>query len=80
MKMATKKPTTASATTAGDLPKIGNPATNALAHIGITTLKQVAKLTEKELLAIHGVGPKAAAILRDALAERGLSFRAPPKN
>lgn len=52
----------------------GNPARNALAHIGITTLEQVAKLSEKELLAIHGVGPKALGILREALAANGLAF------
>ena len=57
-----------------DLPNVGNPARNALRHIGITSLVQVAALTEKELLAIHGVGPKAVGILRDALAERGSGF------
>lgn len=56
------------------LPKIGNPATNALHHINITTLEEVAKLDEKTLRKIHGVGPKAVKILRDTLAEKGLSF------
>jgi predicted flap endonuclease-1-like 5' DNA nuclease len=56
------------------LPKIGRPATGALAVVGITTLEQVAKLSEKELLATHGVGPKAVGILRVALSERGLAF------
>ena len=54
---------------------IGRPATNALHHAGIDRLAQVATLTEAELLRIHGVGPKAVQILRDALAERGRSFR-----
>ena len=40
-----------------DLPKIGRPATNALAHIGYHRLNQVSTLSERELLAIHGVGP-----------------------
>lgn len=53
-----------------DLPSIGRPATSALAVIGVTTFSQVAKLTEKELLALHGVGPKAVRILKQALAER----------
>ena len=49
-----------------DFPKeIGNPATNALVHVGITTLNQVAAMTDKELLQIHGVGPKAVRILRE---------------
>lgn len=49
-----------------DLPEnIGRPAHAALVAAGITTLKQVAKLTDKELLALHGVGPKAVRILRE---------------
>lgn len=60
----------------GDLPRaIGAPATRALAEEGLTTLEQVAALTEAELGALHGVGPKAVRILREALAERGLSPR-----
>ena len=58
-----------------DLPKIGRPATQALAVIGVTTLAQVARMSEKELLALHGVGPNAVRILREALAERGKAFR-----
>ncbi|MFC6883673.1 MULTISPECIES: hypothetical protein [Actinomadura] len=53
----------------GDLPKaIGSPATRALTGAGITTLAQVAELTDAELLAMHGVGPKAVRLLREALA------------
>jgi len=44
---------------------IGNPAINALLAANITTLQQVAELSDKELLAMHGVGPKAVRILRD---------------
>lgn len=58
-----------------NLPKIGRPATNALAHIGITTMKQVAKMTEKELLMIHGVGPKAVGILKAEMRKIGLSLK-----
>ena len=57
-----------------DLPRIGAPATNALAVAGITRLEQLTALSERDLLKIHGVGPKAVRILREALAERGLSF------
>jgi predicted flap endonuclease-1-like 5' DNA nuclease len=56
------------------LPPIGRPATGALAAAGVTTLSDVAALGERDLLAMHGVGPKAVRILREALAERGLSF------
>ncbi|MFG1941875.1 hypothetical protein [Nonomuraea sp. NPDC048826] len=55
----------------GDLPKaIGRPATRALANAGITTLDQVAHLSDAELAALHGVGPKAVRILRETLATR----------
>src|SRR5688500_9287360 len=62
-----------------DLPKIGQPATRALAHLGYVRLDQVATMSERELLALHGVGPKAVRILREALRERGLSFVPDPE-
>jgi predicted flap endonuclease-1-like 5' DNA nuclease len=59
-----------------DLPRgIGRPATSALEVVGVTRLKQLTRWTEKDLLALHGVGPKAVRVLREALAERGLSFK-----
>jgi hypothetical protein len=60
-----------------DLPKIGAPATRALTAAGYTRLSQLTQVSEAELLALHGVGPRAIRILREALAERGLSFRNP---
>jgi predicted flap endonuclease-1-like 5' DNA nuclease len=60
----------------GDLPnEIGKAAARELALNGITTLDQVAGHTRKELLAIHGVGPKAIRILGETLASRGLDYR-----
>ena len=51
----------------GDLPKgIGRPATRALTNAGVTTSAQVAALSDAELLAMHGVGPKAVRVLREA--------------
>jgi hypothetical protein len=58
-----------------DLPKIGAPATRALASIGITRLEHVVDRSEAELLALHGFGPRALRILDDALAARGQSMR-----
>lgn len=58
-----------------DLPRIGSPATSALAQAGVTTLDGVRAMTERELLALHGVGPKAVRILKEALAERGHTLR-----
>ena len=60
---------------ASDLPRIGAPATRALAAIGITRLDQVADRSEAELLALHGVGPRAIRILREALDQHGRSLR-----
>lgn len=50
---------------------IGQPATRALLLAGITDLEQVAQHTEKELLELHGVGPRAIRILREALQKIG---------
>lgn len=60
---------------ASDLPRaIGRPATNALALAGYYRLEQLTQVSAKELLALHGVGPKAVRLLREALAARGLAF------
>ncbi|MEZ5295298.1 MAG: hypothetical protein R2697_03190 [Ilumatobacteraceae bacterium] len=58
-----------------DLPEIGAPATRALAAIGVTRLEQVAERREAELLALHGLGPRALRILNEALAARGQTLR-----
>lgn len=60
-----------------DLPKISKPAIRALESVGITSLEQVAEHTEKELLALHGFGPKGIRILKPVLAEHGLSLAKP---
>ena len=57
-----------------DFPKIGAPATRALAAAGYTHLEQLTKVTEAELGRLHGMGPKALGILREALSEKKLSF------
>jgi predicted flap endonuclease-1-like 5' DNA nuclease len=46
---------------------IGRPATAALSAAGISSLDQVSAMTDAELLALHGVGPKAVRLLREAL-------------
>jgi Helix-hairpin-helix domain len=58
----------------GDLPAIGRPANRALLAAGISTLEQVAALSRDQLLAMHGVGPRAVAILESALAEQDLTL------
>jgi hypothetical protein len=60
-----------------ELPRsIGRPATSALHREGIYRLDQVAQRSERELLALHGVGPKAIRLLRVALEADGTSFSA----
>jgi hypothetical protein len=58
-----------------ELPRIGAPATRALAAIGITRLSQLTEYRAVDLLKLHGMGPRAIAILRQALADRGRSLR-----
>ncbi len=57
------------------LPRIGAPATRALALIGVTRLDQVAGCSRSELLALHGFGPRALRLLEEALAARGEALR-----
>jgi predicted flap endonuclease-1-like 5' DNA nuclease len=58
-----------------NLPRIGRPATWALAEIGVRNIEQLADYTEQEILALHGVGPKAIRILRPVMEEMGVTFR-----
>ena len=61
-----------------DLPVgLAAPARRALSSAGYTRLEQFTRVTEEEVLKLHGMGPKAMGQLRDALAARGLSFREP---
>lgn len=53
---------------------LGKVAPRELAAHGYTRFDQLTSVTSKELLRIHGVGPKAIRILEEELAERGLSF------
>ena len=50
------------------------PAGRAFAAAGYQRLEEFSKVTEAELLALHGVGPKAIRILRAALNEAGSTF------
>ncbi|MFY4776485.1 DNA-binding protein [Metabacillus sp. RGM 3146] len=58
-----------------DLPAgLSKPAQRALAGAGYFRLEQFTKLTEAEVLKLHGMGPKGAELIRGALSEKGLSF------
>lgn len=57
-----------------DFPKLSQPAHRALAGAGYSRLEQLTKVTEAEILALHGVGPTTIVALNQALAARGLKF------
>lgn len=59
---------------AGWLSRLGAPARRALEAEGIADLKKLAQWTEKEVLALHGMGPASLPKLRAALAKEGLEF------
>lgn len=60
-----------------DLPRVAAPARRALTNAGVTTLAALAERTEREIAALHGMGPKALGTLREALAVHSLTFAAP---
>ncbi len=55
--------------------KLAKPAQRALANAGIANLQQMAQLTEKEFLQLHGIGKNAHGVLKADLADNGLSFK-----
>ena len=54
---------------------MGKVAPRSLKQRGIASPREASRFTEKELLAIHGVGPKAIRILKEELAKHGLRLR-----
>jgi len=50
------------------------PARRALQNNGIKTIEDLSKLTEAEVLKLHGIGKTAIPILQKALKEKGLGF------
>lgn len=57
------------------LPKTSEPASQAFLLEGIKTLEDLTKYTKKELLKLHGVGPKAIRILEVELKRLNLKFK-----
>lgn len=55
------------------------PARRALVDAGLFALGDLASVTERDLRALHGMGPKAIAMLAAPMAEAGLAFLPPPK-
>ncbi len=59
-----------------DFPKeIGKVAARELGVNGINNLKDIVNYSEAELLAIHGVGPKAVKIIKEVLQKQGASLK-----
>jgi len=51
---------------------VGKPAMRALAANGYLTLDQLVLIEEADLLQMHGVGPKAIKVLKQAFVENNL--------
>ncbi len=57
------------------LSKLSNPTKSALLYDGIDSFEKLASFTEKEILSLHGIGPKSLPTLNEGLASVGLSFK-----
>jgi DNA-directed RNA polymerase alpha subunit len=53
---------------------ISNPARRALAAAGLARLEDFTRVSEKELMRLHGMGPKAYNVILDAMQEKQLAF------
>ena len=61
----------------GFLALLSGPARRALEHAEITTLTKLSHYSEREILKLHGMGPKSMPILRKALEDASLAFAEP---
>jgi DNA-directed RNA polymerase alpha subunit len=59
----------------GFLSSLAAPARRALENNGITSLIELSKFTEEDVLKFHGTGRSSIPKLKKALAEKGLSFK-----
>ncbi len=60
---------------AGVFTVLAAPARRALENNGIFSLGDLAKYSEKEILAFHGMGKVSLPLLRKLLSDNGLSFK-----
>lgn len=61
--------------TDGFLSMLTAPARRALENEGVRTVKQLSSYTEKEILALHGMGKSSIPKLKKALSEKSLMFK-----
>lgn len=78
MRPTAKKPDATHPNAAAFPHGLGGPALRALAHAGIKSMAAVAQWTEKDLLALHGMGPKGIRMLKAGLADQARHLRADP--
>ncbi|HHY82235.1 MAG TPA: hypothetical protein GX505_06100 [Clostridiales bacterium] len=57
------------------LSKLSNPARRALENEGIDNFDKLASLSKKELLSLHGLGPKSIPIIIECLSMAGMKLR-----
>ena len=60
-----------------EFPKLSKPAHRALANANILKLRDLGKWTEKDLLALHSIGPSAIPPLKAAMKKAGIVFKKP---
>lgn len=58
-----------------EFPKLSRPAHRALERAGILKLRDLGKWTEKDLLALHGIGPTAIPPLKAAMKRAKVIFK-----
>ena len=58
-----------------DLPKLSAPAMRALNSIGVSSLAALTRVTERQLLGLHGFGPNGLKAIKASLSDRGLALR-----
>ena len=59
----------------GFLATLAGPARRALENKGINTVKQLAAYSQKEIMALHGIGPASLPRLKAALDSEGMKFK-----
>jgi hypothetical protein len=58
------------------IPKLSAPAKRALENAGITSVKNLSRRREADVMKLHGMGPASLPRMRAALKQAGLSFKA----
>jgi predicted flap endonuclease-1-like 5' DNA nuclease len=62
------------------LPHLAAPAQRALAEAGITCLEDLSEWQEADVARLHGIGPNALKLLKEALQEKKITRKKPAKS